>query len=218
MGKSRFVTRVDLLKGYWQVPMTDRAKEISSFVIQDALFSCKVMPYGMKNSGATFQRLMNKVLAGLTNCKAYIDDVIVYSDTWEEHYEQLKVLFTRLQEANLVINLKKCELAKATVTCLGHVVGKGRVLPRQAKVQSIVDFPKPGNKRELMRFLGMSGLYRKFCANYSKLVVPLTDLLKRMQSLCGRNVVKMRLTGLRLCSPVVPFLWPQILTSRSSWL
>ena len=87
------------------------------------------MPYGMKNSGVTFQWLMNKVLAGLTNCKAYIDDVIVYSDTWEEHYEQLKALFTRLQEANLVINLKKCEFAKATVTCLGNVVGKGWVLP-----------------------------------------------------------------------------------------
>ncbi|MDJ0933722.1 RNase H-like domain-containing protein [Breoghania sp.] len=179
VGRSKYVTRIDLLKGYWQVPMTDRAKEVSSFVTQDSLFSCRVMPYGMKNSGATFQRLMNKVLAGLSNCKAYIDDVIVYSDTWAEHYAHLKALFARLQEANLVINLKKCEFAKATVTCLGHVVGKGQVLPRQAKVQCIVNFPSPKNKRELMRFLGMSGFYRKFCANYSTLVAPLTNLLRK---------------------------------------
>ena len=81
VGKSRYVTKIDLLKGYWQVPLTDRAKEISAFVVQDALFSCKVMPFGMKNLAATFQCLMNKVLAGLTNCKAYIDDVIVYIAT-----------------------------------------------------------------------------------------------------------------------------------------
>ena len=101
---------------------------------------------------------MNKVLAGLSNCKAYIDDVIVYSDTWGEHYKHLKALFAWLKEENLVINLKKCEFAKATVTCLGHIVGKGQVLPHHAKVQSIVDFPSPKNKRELMMYLGMSGI------------------------------------------------------------
>ena len=94
------------------MPLTDRAKEISSFVMQDALFSCKVMPFGMMNSAATIQRLMNKVLAGLTNCKAYIDDVIVYSDTWEEHMKHLRALFERFVQANLVVNLKKCELPK----------------------------------------------------------------------------------------------------------
>ena len=177
--KSKYVTKIDLLKSYWQVPLTDRAKEISAFVIQDALFSCKVMPFNRKNSAATFQRLMNRVLAGLTNCKAYTDDVIVYSNTWEEHVKHLRALFGRFVQANLVINLKKCEFAKATVTCLGHAIGEGCMLPHQAKVQAIVDFSKPSNKMELMRFLGMSGFYRKFCANYSTLVEPLTNLLKK---------------------------------------
>ncbi len=179
VGKARYVTTIDMLKGFWQVPLTERAKEISAFVVQDALYSCKVMPFGMKNSSATYQRLMNKVLAGLENCEAYIDDVIVYSDTWNDHVRHLRALFERLVQANLVINLKKCQFAKATVTCLGHIVGKGQVLPRQAKVQAIVEFPVPTGKRELMRFLGMSGFYRKFCANYSTLVAPLTSLLKK---------------------------------------
>ena len=162
--------------------MTGRAKEISAPVIQDALFSCKVMPFGMKNSAVTFQRLMNKVLAGLTNGKAYIDDAIVYSSTWEEHMKNLRALFERLMQANIVINLEKCKFAKATIsnTCLGHVAGEEYALPSPAKVQSILDFQKSSNKRESVRFLGMSGFYRKFCAYYSTPVAPLTNLLKRM--------------------------------------
>ena len=97
----------------------------------------------MKNSAATFQHLMNKVLAGLTNCKAYIDDVIMYSNTWEEQTKHLRALFECFVQANLVVNLKKCEFAKATVTCLGHVVGEGRVLPRTSgQSASHPGFPK----------------------------------------------------------------------------
>ena len=153
--------KIDLLKGYWQVPLTERAKEVSAFVVQDALFACKVRAYEMKSSAATSQRLMNRVLTGLTNCTAYTADVIVYSDIWDDHFEHLKALFSRLVEANLVINLKKREFAKATVTCLGHVTGRGQVLLRRAKVQTILDFLKPTNKRVLMRFGGNVGVLSK---------------------------------------------------------
>ena len=122
---------------------------------------------------------MNKVLASLTNCKACIDDVIVYSKTCGKHLKHLRALFERFVQANLVINLKNCEFAKATVAWFGHVVDERRVLPSQAKVQAILDFPKPSHKRELMRFLGTSGFYQKFCANYRTLVAPLTTLLKK---------------------------------------
>ena len=85
VGKAKYVTKFDLLKGFWQVPLTDRAKEISAFVTPYGLYQYKVMPFGMKNSPASFQRLINKVIADLEGCEAYIDDVIIYSDTWEEH-------------------------------------------------------------------------------------------------------------------------------------
>ena len=179
VGKAAFVTKIDLLKGYWQVPLTERAKDISAFVTPDGLYQCKVMPFGMKNSGATFQRLVNKVISGLDNCAAYIDDMIVFSETWSDHLRHLEQLFARLMEANLVINLAKSDLAKAKITYLGHVVGQGQVKPRDAKVQAILEFPVPTKKRELLRFLGMSGFYRKFVANYSDLVNPLTNLLKK---------------------------------------
>ena len=177
IGQAKYISTIDLLKGYWQVPLTDRAREISSFVVSDAVYASKVMSFGMKNAVATFQRLMTKVLAGLTNCKAYIDDVVVFSDTWEDHVNHLRSLFERLVEANLVVNLRKCEFGKAKVTYLGHEVGQGHVLPRQAKVQAILQFPEPTNKRELLRFLGMSG----FCLLYTS-PSPRDGLLSRMPS------------------------------------
>ena len=96
IGNARYVSKFDLLKGFWQVALTERAKEISAFVTPDGLFQYKVMPFGMKNSPATFQRLINQVISGLTGCDAYIDDVIVYSETWSEHVEIMCKLFEKL--------------------------------------------------------------------------------------------------------------------------
>ena len=179
VGDAKFVTKIDLLKGYWQVPLTERAQEISSFCTPDGLFRYQVMPFGMKNSGSTFQRFMTLVIDGLGNTKVYIDDIIVYSDTWEEHVAALKRLFKRLRKYKATVNLAKSDFAEATVIYLGHVVGQGKVLPVFAKVQSIIDFPVPQEKKSLMRMLGMCGFYRKFCPNFSTVVAPLTGLLKK---------------------------------------
>ena len=85
VGNTKFVSKFDLLKGYWQVPLSPKAKEISAFATPDGLYQYKVMPFGMKNAPAMFQRLINTVIAGLEGCGAYIDDVVIYSDTWEQN-------------------------------------------------------------------------------------------------------------------------------------
>ena len=82
IGHSKYISKFDLLKGFWQIPLTDRAKECSAFVTPNGLYQYKVMPFGMKNSPATFQRLINMIINDLENCDAYIDDVISYNDTW----------------------------------------------------------------------------------------------------------------------------------------
>ena len=179
VGSAKFVTKLDLLEGYWQVPLTERARELSAFVTSSGLYEYKVMPFGLRNAAATFQRLMNQVVANLDGCAVYVDDVVVYSDTWDSHLERLHHLFTRLAHANLTVNLAKCEFARATVTYLGKVVGQGFVRPVRAKVLAIDGYPPPTTKRELMRFLGMIGYYRSFCENFSSVVVPLTTLLKK---------------------------------------
>ena len=179
VGNSKYVTKFDLLKGFWQVPLTDRAKEVSAFATPNGLYQYKVMPFGMKNSPATFQRLVNNVICGLDGCDAYIDDVIIYSDSWSDHLQRIRKFFERLGKAKLTVNLAKTEFCHATVTFLGHLVGQGQVKPLEAKVNAISEFPVPKCKRQLMRFLGMAGYYRKFCKNFSGIVEPLTNLLKK---------------------------------------
>ena len=113
VGHSRYVSKFDLLKGYWQVPLTDRAKEISAFVTPDGLYQYKVMLFGMRNAPATFQRLINHTIRGIPDCETYIDDVIIYSDCWESHVKQIHAFFECLRTANLTINLSKSEFGHA---------------------------------------------------------------------------------------------------------
>ena len=143
VGNSKYVTKFDLLKGLWQVPLTDRAKEVSAFATPNGLYEYRVMPFGMKNSPATFQRLVNNVICGLDGCDAYIDDVIIYSDSWSDHLQRIRKFFERLSEAKLTVNLAKTEFCHATVTFLGHLVGQGQVKPLEAKVNAISEFPVP---------------------------------------------------------------------------
>lgn len=185
VGSAAYVSKLDLLKGYWQVPLTERASEISAFVTPDHFLQYTVMAFGMRNAPATFQRLMSTVLSGVANCNVYLDDVVIYSSNWSGHVDTLATVFKRLADASLTLNLAKCEFGKATVTYLGKEVGQGKVRPISAKVNAILNFPVPTTRRELRRFLGMVGYYRCFCRNFSEVVTPLTNL----------------------CSPKVPFIW-----------
>ncbi|CAM4600561.1 unnamed protein product [Leuciscus chuanchicus] len=175
IGSARYVSKLDLLKGYWQVPLTARASNISAFVTPDSFMQYSVMAFGMRNAPATFQRLVNLVLSGVPN--AYLDDLVVYSSDWSEHISLLRTVFERLEEASLTLNLAKCEFGQATITYLGKEVGQGQVRPIGAKVTAISEFPAPTTRRELRRFLGMAGYYRSFCRNFSTIAQPLTSLL-----------------------------------------
>uniref|UniRef100_A0A669CBL6 Gypsy retrotransposon integrase-like protein 1 n=1 Tax=Oreochromis niloticus TaxID=8128 RepID=A0A669CBL6_ORENI len=182
VGSATYVTKLDLLKGYWQLPLTARASEISAFVTPDHFLQYTVMPFGLRNAPATFQRLMAKVLAGVPNCDAYLDDVVIYSASWSSHLQTLSTVFRRFEEASLTVNLTKCEFGKATITYLGKQVGHGRVCPVTAKVEAIIEYPVPQTRRALRRFLGMCGYYRGFCKNFASVVAPLTDLVSPTKS------------------------------------
>ena len=179
IGNAKFVSTFDMLKGYWQVPLTQRAREISAFVTPSGLYQYKVMPFGMKNAPATFQRMVNKLVRDIDGCEGYIDDVVIFSDNWSDHIRQIKRFFQIMLEAKLTINLMKSEFGKATVKYLGHIVGQGQVRPLDAKIQTIAKFPIPTSRKELARFLGMAGYYRNFCLNFSDIAAPLTNLLSK---------------------------------------
>ena len=179
IGNAKFVSTFDMLKGYWQVPLTQRACEISAFVTPSGLYQYKVMPFGMKNAPATFQRMVNKLVRDIDGCEGYIDDVVIFSDNWSDHICQIERFFQIMREAKLTINLMKSEFGKATVKYLGHIVGQGQVRPLDAKIQTIVKYPIPTSRKELARFLGMAGYYRNFCLNFSDIAAPLTNLLSK---------------------------------------
>ena len=179
IGNAKFVSTFDMLKGYWQVPLTQRAREISAFVTPSGLYQYKVMPFGMKNAPATFQRMVNKLVRDIDGCEGYIDDVVIFSDNWSDHICQIERFFQIMREAKLTINLMKSEFGKATVKYLGHIVGQGQVRPLDAKIQTIVKYPIPTSRKELARFLGMAGYYRNFCLNFSEIAAPLTNLLSK---------------------------------------
>ena len=117
----------------------------------------------MKNSGSMFQRMANNVVRGLTGVKVYVDGLMVFSDSWEDHIKRLGALLSRLSEANLTINLPKYEFTHSTVVYLGHRVRQGGIRPLEAKVKDIVQFKPPRTKRGLCKFLGLITFYGRFC-------------------------------------------------------
>lgn len=177
LGNARFLTKLDLLKGYYQVSLTNRAKHISAFVTPDGLYQYRVMPFGMKNAPSTFQRMMNNVISGLTNVRAYLDDLVIFDESWTEHIFHLNELLNKLALAKLTVNLAKSSFAHATISYLGHQVGKGQMTPLTAKIEAIHKITPPTNRKELRRYLGMVGYYRRFCPNFSQVASPLTDLI-----------------------------------------
>ena len=135
------------------------------------------MPFGLHSAAATFQRLMDKVLASLQNCAAaYIDDIIVYSDTWEEYLSHLRRVLRELRKAGLTVNQKKYKIALPKVEYLDFKVGKGGIQPQQEKVTKISQWYRPQMEREVQQFFGLVGYYRQFISQFSTIAAPLTDL------------------------------------------
>ena len=176
VGQAKFVTKIDLLKGYYQVGLTERAKLISAFITPFGLFQYEVMPFGLTNAPSTFQRLVNFIIQDLEGVYCYLDDIVITGQTLEEHLYRLKNLFSRLEEAGLTINLKKSVFCKATVTYLGHIVGNGNVRPKTANINAVLNYPVPTTRKSLQRFLGLASYYRRFCKNFSSVAAPLTSL------------------------------------------
>lgn len=183
LGKAKYLTTLDLCKGYWQVPLTDAAKNLTAFRVPSGLYHFKYMPFGLQGAAATFQRLVDQVLRGLDSCAAaYIDDIVIFSESWEQHLEHLTEVFERVQRAGLVVNAKKCQIAKQQVSFLGYVAGGGSVRPQVDKLQAILLCAPPSTKKSVRSFLGLIGWYRRFIPNFASRAAPLTDLTRKSSS------------------------------------
>jgi hypothetical protein len=144
------------------------------------LFQFKVMPFGLNGAPATFQTTMDRVIDGLyAFTAAYLDDLVIYSNTWEEHMEHIRKVLQRLRGAGLTVKPKKCQFGMEYCTYLRHVVGGGTMRPEASKVEAVEQFRIPEMKKQVRAFLGLTGYYRKFIPNYATTAALLTDLTRK---------------------------------------
>ena len=159
--------------------MKEEDKKYTAFVTHRGLHQFKVMPFGLVNAPATFNRLMCKILSGNDSLDSYVDDVLSHTVSWCDHLSALCDLFVRIREAGLTLRPSKCHIGYDSVSYLGHNVGAGLITPKAEMVDNIVRVAKPNTKSELRSFLGLVGFYRQFIPNFATIAEPLTDLTRK---------------------------------------
>ena len=177
---TKYFSKLDLRSGYWQVEVAEEDKCKTAFQVGTlGFYEFNRMPFGLCNAPATFQRLMERSMGdmNLRDCLIYLDDIVVFSSTFEEHLERLEAVFQRLQINNLKLKASKCEFFKRECTYLGHVVSEQGIRTDPSKIETVRNWPVPRNVKEIRMLLGFTGYYRRFVKGYASIVRPLNDLL-----------------------------------------
>ena len=174
-------SKLDLSQGYHQVRMADEDVAKTAFTTQQGHFEFRVMPFGLCNAPATFQRLMNSVLHPYLGrfVTVYLDDIIIFSRTAVEYQEHLELVLQQLAKANLYAQLEKCEFGKQEMQFLGHVVSGEGIKMDPAKLAAISDWPRPQSLSQVRAFLGLANYYRRFIHHLAEIALPLTELTKK---------------------------------------
>ena len=177
---ARYFSTFDLRSGYHQIPMDADSIEKTAFVTREGTFAFKVMPFGLCNAGATFQRLMDLLMAGVAYkiCLVYLDDIIVFSRDLKQHLERCKIVFRRLREAGLKLKVSKCNMIRDQVQFLGHIVSREGIATDPEKIEKVENWPQPRNLHDVKAFYGLCSYYRKFVKDFAKIAAPMTKLMK----------------------------------------
>lgn len=185
LGRSRYFSTLDLSAGYWQIRMKADSREKTAFTTPHGLFEFLVMPFGLTNAPAVFQRLMHQVLLGLNPddgadfVSVYIDDILVFSETLEDHVKHLATVMNRLIEVGLKLKPTKCHFCRQEVEYLGHVITPHGLKTSEKHIAAVREFPIPETVRDVRRFLGMASYYRRFIPQFAKIAQPLHALTKK---------------------------------------
>ena len=177
---AKYFTTIDMKAGYHQIEVEEAHKERTAFTVGSiGFYEYNKMPFGLTNSPATYQRIMQEILGDLNMkiCLIYLDDLIIFSDSFEQHLERLDLILTTLENANLKLAPEKCCFFKPRVNFLGHVVSGNGIETDPAKIEKVQNWPEPSNPDELRSFLAFAGYYRRFIKDYSRIIKPLSELL-----------------------------------------
>ena len=205
---SKWFSTLDLRSGYWQVEVCPEHRAKTAFTTQEGLFEFNVMPFGLCNAPATFQRLMDSVLAGLqwSACLVYIDDIIIMGKSFDDHMRNLQTVFERLRQAGLKLHPGKCQFLQQKVYFLGHVVSADGLLPDPNKTSKVKDWPTPGTVQEVQQFLGLANYYRRFIHNFAVIAKPLHHLTEKHTKFQWNHDCQNAFTALKTCLTSAPIL------------
>ena len=177
---NRYFSVLDMKSGYHQIEIDEQHKERTAFTVGPlGFFEYNRMPMGLANAPATYQRVMEECLGDLhlRICFIYLDDIIIFAKSFEEHLERLQMVFEKLREAGIKLSPKKCSLLMKRVRYVGHIVSESGIEPDGEKIAKVLDWPTPTSREQVRQFLGFIGYYRKFIRDFAKIARPLSDLL-----------------------------------------
>lgn len=181
LGRAQYFSTIDLAKGFHQILVKEEDRSKTAFSTPYGHYEFVRMPFGLKNAPATFQRLINYVLRDLINkvCVVYLDDILIFSTSYQEHICNIHKVFEKLRKANLKIQINKCKFFAKETLYLGHILTPEGVKPNPAKVDTILNLELPKTVKAIKSFLSMTGYYRKFIRDYSKVAYPMIRYLKK---------------------------------------
>jgi len=177
---AKYFSSIDLYSGYWQIEVDEADREKTAFITPEGLYEFKVMPFGLCNAPATFERTMDNLLRNFkwTMCLCYLDDIVVFSETFEDHIIRLRTVLQCIQKAGLILNPKKCLFGAREIKILGHRVSSAGIRPDADKIKAVKEFPTPKNTQDVKSFLGLCSYYRRFIKDFCHRAQPLQELLK----------------------------------------
>ncbi|KAK3286841.1 hypothetical protein CYMTET_5629 [Cymbomonas tetramitiformis] len=178
MQGAAFFSSFDAVDGFWQVPMAEEDVEKTAFTTQMGAYEWLVMPQGLQNSPSQYQRRMQRALGHLPFVRIFIDDVVVFSRTVEEHYDHVRQFLDTCREKGVYLKASKAQMLKESLRFLGHTLSAEGCQPQHDKVSSIKDWPKLETVTHVRQFLGLAGYYRRFVHRFSEIAQPLTSLTK----------------------------------------
>lgn len=180
LSSAKIFSTLDATSGYYQIAMEEDDIHKTAFCYKNGFYEFTRMPFGLCNAPATFQRAMDSILKKerFKFAIPYLDDIIIYSDTEEDHRKHLEIIFGKLKSAGLSLNRKKCKLFRKEIKILGYIVEEGMVKTDPSKLEAILKFKRPENVKGIRSFLGMTGFCREFIPNYAEKASPLEKLIR----------------------------------------
>ena len=221
MSGAKYFSSLDVMSAFWNVPVAERDIPKTGFTTPFGNFEWVRMPFGLVNASSTFQRLINKVLADLPFAVAYIDDIFVFSDSFESHIDHLQQVLKKLQEAGLKLKLAKCAFAATSIKCLGNLVDKEGIHADPDKIAAIMDLPRPLSPSDVRSFLGTANYYRAFVQDFAHLMLPLQELTKKRTRFVWTDECEQAFIAIEEKLTSIPCLhlpnWDQPFIVHSDW-